>query len=384
MLDLLSIILKHKKIVIAVALLAFVISAAVSLILPKRYVSSASVVPDFIERDLSGGGGILSQFGDFGRMYSSIMRVNRNRVMEFVIRSRKMAALMDRRFDLREQYGVSRDEEVREELRENTGVVLRDEGVIIISVEDGSSGQARDMVSAYLEILDSLMIEIEQESAQFRIAFLEEEAELREGKIAELDSMMSGFMSRYGIIDIEEQLRASYQVLAQLGSRKQMLEMEKELMRTDLRDGNPYLQRTRKELQILDKAIEDIIKGEHGEGFSVLPDMEEIPELTMEYLRMAAEKKIREFALGFVKMKLEQARLSSRKEISVIRVLDPPYTPDRRVWPKRTRIVLVSTIIGVIWCCIILILADRREELASMVRGEPRTGRRPGRKREVD
>ena len=384
MLDLLSIILKHKKIVVAVALLAFVISAAVSLILPKRYVSSASVVPDFIERDLSGGGGILSQFGDFGRMYSSIMRVNRNRVMEFVIRSRKMAALMDRRFDLREQYGVSRDEEVREELRENTGVVLRDEGVIVISVEDGSPVQARDMVSAYLEILDSLMIDIEQESAQYRIAFLEEEAELRESKIAELDSMMSGFMSRHGIIEIEEQLRASYQMLARLGSRKQLLEMEKEIMETDLKAGNPYLQRTRKELQILDQAIEDIIKGEHGEGFSVLPDMEEIPELTMEYLRMAAEKKIREFALGFVKMKLEQARLSSRKEISVIRVLDPPYTPEVRVWPKRTRIVLISTIMAVVWCCIILILSDRRDELISMVRGDSQAGRPPDRRQEQD
>jgi len=369
MIDLFSIILKHKKLVIAVALGCFAVSAAVSLVLPKRYISSAAIVPDFIERELGGGGGFLSQFGDFGRMYSNIMRVNRNRFMEFIIRSREMASLMDQQFDLKEKYGVSANEQVREELREQTGVVLRDEGVIIISVEDGGPEGAREMVSAYLHILDSLMIDIEQESAGFRIAFLREEAEIRERRVEELDSILGVFMQEHGIIEIQQQLKASYEMLAELGTRRQILEMEKALMKTTFRKNNPFLKRTRRELEILDNTITDILRGEE-EGFSVLPDMKDIPELTAEYLRMVSEKKIREFALGFVKMKLEQARLSSRKDVSVIRVIDPPFTPDRRVWPKRTRIVLVSTIIGVAWCCIILVLFHRREKFSRLIRGE--------------
>lgn len=369
MIDLLSIILKHKKLVIVVAVACFAISAAVSLVLPKRYVSSAAIVPDFIERELSGGGGFLSQFGDFGRMYSNIMRVNRNRLMEFIIRSREMTSLMDQQFDLKEKYGASGNKQVREELREQTGVVLRDEGVIMISVEDGSASGAREMVSAYLNNLDSLMIEMEQESAGFRIAFLREEADIRERRVEKLDSMMGAFMQKHGIIEIEQQLKASYEMLAELGIRKQMLEMEKDLMKTTLRDNNPFLQRTMKELEILDNTIKEILRGKE-KGFSVLPDMKDIPELTAEYLRMVSEKKIREFALGFVKMKLEQARLSYRKDVSVIRVIDPPFTPDRRVWPKRGRIVLVSTIIGVIWCCIILVLVHRREKFSRLIRGE--------------
>jgi capsule polysaccharide export protein KpsE/RkpR len=367
MIDILTLLLRYKKIIIAVAVISFLLSAAVSLLLPKRFVSSASIVPDFIERDLSGGGGFLSQFGDFGRLYSNIMRVNRNRVMEFIIRSREMASLMDEQLDLKEKYGVSHDREVREELGENTGVVVRDEGVILISVEDGSAEGAREMVEHYLKNLDSLMIDLEQESARYRIAFLEQERSLREQKISELDSSMASFMREHGIIEIEEQVRASYRMLTELSSRKQLLEMEKELLRMNMKAENPFLRRTERELEILDETIREILGGGKNETFALIPDMEDIPALAAEYFRLVSEKRVREFALGFVKMKLEQARLSSRKDVSVIRVIDSPYTPDRRVWPRRSRIVLISTIIGVVWCCIILVIYHRREELRGVI-----------------
>ena len=66
--------------------------------------------------------------------------------------------------------------------------------------------------------------------------------------------------------------------------------------------------------------------------------------LAKRYIELAAEIKIEEFVLSYLKLNLEDSRLTSRRRISALKVIDPPFVPERRTWPKRKQIVMISTI----------------------------------------
>ncbi|MCK4235689.1 MAG: hypothetical protein KAX38_01130, partial [Candidatus Krumholzibacteria bacterium] len=55
---------------------------------------------------------------------------------------------------------------------------------------------------------------------------------------------------------------------------------------------------------------------------------------------------------------LEDARISANRETSVIRVIDPPFVPEKRAWPKRKQIVIVSTLAALFWTCFFLALRE--------------------------
>ena len=65
MLSFLSLILRNKKTIMLAAIAGFVISAAISLVLPVKYKSLAAFIPGGVERELTGSNSFLSSLGAF-------------------------------------------------------------------------------------------------------------------------------------------------------------------------------------------------------------------------------------------------------------------------------------------------------------------------------
>ena len=136
MLSLFSIILRHKKFIVLITIAGFAVSAVISLIVPARYVSVAAFLPVGVEQEITGRQGFFSQLGAFGEAYNTFLRIRKNFVIDFLLRSRRMSEMLDEQFDLEEVYRVRGIEKVRHKLRERTSVDIRDEGVIVIAVQD--------------------------------------------------------------------------------------------------------------------------------------------------------------------------------------------------------------------------------------------------------
>jgi len=359
MLTIISIILRHKRTVVLITLAGFIVSALISLILPPRYVSSTAFMLVGVEEEITGRKGFFSQLGAFGEAYGVFVRTRRNFIIDFIVRSRRMSDLLDARFDLKGLFGVERSIEVREELRKRTRVEVRDEGVIIVSFEDRSPERARVLAEAYLHSVDSLLVEFTTENAVSRTRFLEAEVVRRERRIATADSALMIFLDNHGIFEIEQQARAAIRVATQLEARKQALRLEKDLLAMTLLPGSPQLERLER---ILDGLGEEITTVHEGSGSDLFPSLREVPGLASEYLRLYQELKIQEFALAFVRLKLEDEAILTNREVSVIRVIDPPVVPEKRVWPKRKQIVMISTLAVFSWVCFALIVRDRWRE----------------------
>lgn len=72
------------------------------------------------------------------------------------------------------------------------------------------------------------------------------------------------------------------------------------------------------------------------------------PQLMLEHGRLMRDVEISSTVFVELKKQDEIARIEEVKNIPVINVLDPATPPARREWPRRTLLVLVSTVLGVV------------------------------------
>ena len=255
MIPLISVLLRHKKLVLIVTAAAFVVSALVSLVIPPRYVSSASLILLGVEQDISGLRDFFSSLGELGEISAALQRARKNLIVDDLARSMQMFRLIDGQFDLASIYGGEDIESLHERLRERTGLVIKDEGVIVISVEDRSPVRARDMVDAYIANLDSVLVGLVTENSEMKRAFLIDEIERRERRIEEADSSMQSFQSEHRLYDIEGQARAALMVAAALSAHRSVLELEREMLETTMKPGSPELESVRAELEMVEDRL---------------------------------------------------------------------------------------------------------------------------------
>jgi capsule polysaccharide export protein KpsE/RkpR len=349
--------LRRKKAIVVTAVASFAASVVISLVLPAKYKSLAAFIPGGVEAELTGSHSFLSRLGAISETYASLIRVRRNYVIDYIVRSHRMAVLMDERFDLREMYGEDTVSEARRELGRKTYVNVRDEGVIEIAVEASDPVLARDMTAAYVEFVDSILVNVNIENAEAKTAFLERELARSEMERAAADSVLSEFMASRGIFELESQARAVFEIIGALTARIAALEVERSMMRMTQREDSHDLARLDAEIEMLREEIERA--SESGSADGLFPPLSDMPGLATEYLGMVAERMAQEFALAYIRLKLEDARLMSNRRISAVRVIDPPAVPERRSWPKRKQIVIVLTAASVLWASFIILVREK-------------------------
>ena len=360
MLSFLSMLLRRKKVIVVAAVAGFVVSAAISMVLPRKYRAIGAFIPGGVEQELAGTGSFLARLGAISESYATFVRVRRNYIIDYIVRSNRMSALMDSRFDLREMYGKDTLTDARRELRERTYVNVRDEGVIEVAIEAPTAELARDMTAACIGFVDSILVELTTDNSAAKVVYLERQLEKSLASREVADSAIAGFMRARGIYEIESQAEATFSILGALSVRLRTLEIERSMMEISLRDDSTDLERIDLEIAKLRGEIERITLEGSGEG--LFPPLSEIPELATEYLGMVAERMSQEFAIAFIRLKLEDARLSSEKKGGAIRVIDRPVLPEQRSWPKRKQIVIVLTLASVLWASFITLIIEKRAE----------------------
>lgn len=359
MLSIITIILRYKKTILLVTAAGFIVSAAVSLVLPKRYVVHAAFIPYGVEKQITGHRDFWSQLGSFGETYASFLRGQRNLLIDHMVRSRAISKILIDRFDLEKVYSTKDWEKARKKLQENTGVDIRPEGVIVLSVEDRDPERACAMVAIYLERIDSILIDMSVESAEGQRRFLAEELAWRQKRVASADSAVMVFLKQHGVYQLEQQARAALEIVAGLNARLSILEVEQRLLEMTMRTGSPELEKLTVELDNLRAQIAKIQSGT-GDEESLFPPLNEFPDIAAGYLRLVIELRAQEGVLQYVRLLFEDATIQANRRISVLRIIDPPFIPEQRVWPKRKQIVIVSTIAVFFWTCFVLLVLDTR------------------------
>jgi len=350
-----------RRLILRATLGAAVIAVGVSLLLPRWYSASATMMPP---RESATGGGILqlmSQLGgDLGVGGSKAARrlFSRNTTTELmlgILQSRRLRGQVVDRFGLVEIYDVKGREHAIKELDKHLVVDTTPEGLVRVSVEDRDPERAAAMTNAFLEFLDIFNRQTSVEAAHRTVEFIDsciEENRARQGAAAE---SLRRFQETHGAVEISGQTKATVEALAELQAERIRLDVRRGVLENYASRDTPELQRIESEIRELDKTIA-AMRGVAGPDsgaasggdvdLGALLPLGEIPRLGLEYANLKREVMVQERVYEFLAAQYEDARIQETEDQETIQFLDEAVPPIRKARPRRSLIVILSTILA--------------------------------------
>jgi tyrosine-protein kinase Etk/Wzc len=192
LLDYLRVGYKFRRMIVLICVVAVVTTAIYSLLSPKIYSATASVVPpiEILQRDSELAGGL-------GAGESSILRkamgvTSIANMYAGILESRAVVDAIIDRFDLMKVYEEKEyKSNVRKRLRKNTTIKVSDEGILSVTVEDRDPNRAADIANAYVEELDQRNRLLSSGQATSKRIFLENRLKEIEQELTKIEDLLS-------------------------------------------------------------------------------------------------------------------------------------------------------------------------------------------------
>jgi uncharacterized protein involved in exopolysaccharide biosynthesis len=376
--DVLLMVSRQKKAILAVTLGATLLAIVVSLVLPKMYTATTTILPP--QQSQSSTAFLLGQIGVLGGLTGGDLGLkNPDDLFVAMLKSRTVEDGIIDQFDLRNEYGYKPYQDARKELASRSKIEAGDEGLISISVSDRDPKRAADLANAYVTQLRSLNQNLAvSEAAQRRMFYQQKlDAEREDLSVAEL--AMKQAQEKSGLIQPDAQGRAIVDAVANMRAQVAIKEVQLQAMRTYATPDNPDLRRGEQELAGLRAQLAKLERntGETGNGNLEVPTRQ-LPQAELQYLRRSRDLKYHEALYEFLIKQLEAARLDEAKEAVMIQVVDKAIPPERKSGPRRLLIVLGTAIAVFVLSCFVALLsaAWARKQQDPRVRGRLTTLKR--------
>ncbi len=197
LLDYLRVIWRYCWMIVVLCFVAMSLTVVVSLLKPRQYQSTVTIVPplDILQKESAGGLGAMNNpllrqvmdtaVGGIAQMYVEILE------------SREVADTVIDRFRLMEVYkkaGYKRIEyraDARKQLEKNTKVETTDGGAVKVTVLDRDPNRVAALANAYIEELDKQNKRLSAGQATSKRLFLENRLKEVEAKLSKIDNILS-------------------------------------------------------------------------------------------------------------------------------------------------------------------------------------------------
>jgi uncharacterized protein involved in exopolysaccharide biosynthesis len=365
----------HRRLFIRVAAIGLIVSTFVAFLVPKSYTSTAQLMPPDTESTsgmammaavaAKAGGGLGTVAGDLLGVKST------GALFIGILRSQTSQDRLIQQFDLRKVYGERLVMEARLKLNENTSVSEdRKSGIITITVTDHSPQRAAALVTAYIDQLNSLVIELSTSSAHRQRVFLEERLKVVKQNLDDASNQLAQFSSKNNTLDIQQEGRAMLDVSANLAGQMVAAQSELEGLRKIYTDNNSRVQSLNARVTELRRELEKLggVNSKPGDGADAphgvqgdmpYPSIRNLPLLGVKYAEYYRQAKIQETVYELLTQQFELAKVEEAKETPSVKVLDPARIPEWKSSPPRLVIVLLGTSL-VLCCCVVWLLGSTR------------------------
>ncbi len=376
-LDYLSVLVKWRKFIIINFFAVCLITAIISLIIPKWYKSTATILPPTSESSFNFGG-ILEQLpvGSLGLGLGG--RTDQAALVIAIINSRTVMESVVNEFDLIERYKSENMEEAVRTLRNNINVEITEENTIKISSEAKTKYFAffdkdkavrtfvKDMVDFLVNEIDQRNRTLKREEAANTRIFIEDRYQQNVQDLKEAEQALRDFQKQYGMLVLEEQTKATIETMAKMKAQLAMQEVDLNILEHYKGKTHPDYKRTRNEYLELKEKFNELLnlpKGDGPKSQSVLVPLNDAPDLGLKYARLYRDVKMQEKIMEFLLPQYEQAKIQEQKDTPTIQLLDPANRPIKRSKPKRSILVLAVGFMSIVFCGIVAYLKIHLEEL---------------------
>ncbi len=349
LLDILIVVAERKHIVLWVTAVAAVVAMVVSLVVSSSFTATVTLLPP--QQNTSMSAVLSSQLGSLGSVAAlaggSLALKNPNDMFVGMLRSRTVEDAMVERFGLMQEYRKRYPSDARKAFESHSSVDgSGKDNLIRISVDDRDAKRSAEMANGYVDQFRILSQRLAITEAAQRRLFFEQELERAKDHLADAEEALKQTEQKTGLIQLDSQARALIETAASLRAQITAREVQIQGMETYATGENAQLVQARRELNSLRAQLAKLggsgVTG--GDEFIVPKGM--VPAAGLEYVRKLRDVKYAETIYEMLARQFEIAKLDEAKEGAMIQVVDAAVAPDRRSFPKRTLLVVVSTAVG--------------------------------------
>lgn len=363
-LDYLIIFAKHKTIVIGVPMIAGLITAAATLLVPNTYVATARILPP--QQSESSALAMLSQIGSIVGLPSGLGGTADPK--DLYVGMLKSRVIADRVIDIFQLKKLYEDRswvpfveftqvEMRERLADAVKFTAGDEGIISIKAEDQNAKLAADIANTFVQELDKLSQNLAIGEAGQRRLYFERQVQDAKAKLVAAESGLQKVQERTGMLVLDEQGKKIIEIVAEVRARIAAKEVELAAMRSFATAQNPDYIRARKELAGMRAELGKLEQNEVMGNGDIMVPTGKLPDVGVGYVRALREVKYSEMLYELLLKQYELARTDEAKSMPVIKIIDPAVPLDEKTKPHRTLIVLIVSLLagllGVMWVIVI-------------------------------
>jgi uncharacterized protein involved in exopolysaccharide biosynthesis len=375
LLDLLIVLAERKRLIFWVTAGFTVVAVIVSLLLPKSYTATVTLLPPQQNSSLSSQ--LAAQLGNLGGIVqmagggSSLLK-SPNDMYVAMLKSRTVEDAMVNRFGLMQEYRKSYLSDARKALENHANVDgSGKDGLIHISVEDHDPKRAADLANGYVDQFRELSKNLAFTEAQQRRLFFEDQLKQANQNLADAEQALKETEQKTGLIQLDSQARALIESAAALRAQIVTKEVQIQGMQTYATGENAQLIEAEQELAGLRAQLAKL-GGTGDNPDSIIVPKGQMTAAGMEYVRRLRDVKYYETIFDILARQFELAKLDEAKEGAIIQVVDPAVPPDKKSFPRRMLIVLSSVAVGFLVAILSVLVLEglQRLNLNSAVAGK--------------
>ncbi|MBQ7593378.1 MAG: hypothetical protein IJU48_03365 [Synergistaceae bacterium] len=350
LLDIFNIVWRKKFFIIFITFISAVLSLWYAMTRDFTYRGECRILPP----QGRGTSGILSQFGGLADFVGLPNAATSGQMMIGIIKGDSVVDNIIDKFNLMERYSNDIRLRVRAATIGNLETAEDNKsGIISIAFIDKEPKFAADVANAFVSELQKKLQEISLADAQQRRNFFENQLKQAQQELNDVESDMINYQQSKGVIALESQASALLASIASLRNRIAAKNVEISTLSSYAKRDNPRLKLLQSELDAMTKELRKLEEEQsradgrrRTQTGDLLSSIGDVPELGIEYQRYV---RALQFATAKYEMMLRQyenARLSEANDLSTISIIDYATPPDYKYGPKRGRIVIMGTAMG--------------------------------------
>ena len=360
LLELLRVIVRNLPLIAKITFAAAILSILYSLTLKNVYTAKATMLPP--QKD-SGGGGAAALIASMGGGLAGLAGGLGGSADLYIgiLRSRTVAASVVKRLDLHTEFKSEDSDSAITTLQGLAKFQAGKDGIISVTVDYNDPAKAALLANTFIDELQKKSQQLNLTKASTERSFLEKRLVVVKQDLKTAEEEMKSFQEKNKTIKADSQAAAAIEGIARLRAEMVSREVQLAALRNSMTDESAEVRTLLAGMAKLKSQL-NAMSGSGGGG-GVIPSVGSAPSIGVEYIRRLRELKIQEALFEQLTKQFELAKINEARDSSSIQVLDEAVVPLHKSKPKRSLIVILSTITA-FFCSIFLVFI--REYLSKL------------------
>jgi uncharacterized protein involved in exopolysaccharide biosynthesis len=318
---------ERRRPIVAFVLAVMGLSVAVALLLPPWFRAQSTVLPPTEGNDSFGIMAGLIQ----GAALSKIGMTTTSTASEIyseILTSRSLQEDLVQAFHLDRLYKRKGMDLTLKELNQHVKVVIGSSGLLVVQVEDRDAQRAADMANRLVDELDRFNRETLNTRAKRTREFLASRVTDVQTRLRAAEAALTAYEQKHGVVADASAVGGVASIIAQ----KLNLQVKREYVSSYTSAGSAAVRSIDAEIAAYDR------------------ELARLPGLKNEGARLALDAEIQRRVFTVLTGQYEDARVQEMRDTPTITVLDRARPPELKARPKRSVIILVSTLVALLLC----------------------------------